>query len=70
MNLIVTGKEGQARTVTEKLEEATDAIVIAGGDGTLSEVWMLFLRICYNSFAYCQILYFSIFSLSRQLQAF
>ena len=38
VNLIVTGKEGQARSLTEKLEESTDAIIIAGGDGTVSEV--------------------------------
>lgn len=38
VNILVTGKEGQARTLMEKLEENTDAIIVAGGDGTFSEV--------------------------------
>ncbi|XP_034253378.1 acylglycerol kinase, mitochondrial [Thrips palmi] len=44
VNVVVTGKEGQARTLIEKLEEATDAIVVAGGDGTLSEAVTGLLR--------------------------
>ncbi|KAK3909100.1 Acylglycerol kinase, mitochondrial [Frankliniella fusca] len=43
VNLLVTVKEGQARTLVEKLEEATDAIIVAGGDGTLSEASFIFL---------------------------
>lgn len=44
VNLLVTVKEGQARTLVEKLEEATDAIIVAGGDGTLSEAVTGLLR--------------------------
>lgn len=44
VNVVVTGKEGQARSLIEKLEEATDAIVVAGGDGTLSEAVTGLLR--------------------------
>lgn len=44
VNIVLTGKEGQARSLMEKLEEATDAIVVAGGDGTLSEAVTGLLR--------------------------
>lgn len=38
MDIKVTKGEGDARKIVEGLKERVDAIVIAGGDGTISEV--------------------------------
>lgn len=38
MNVIQTEFEGQARGLVESLDGVVDAIVVAGGDGTVSEV--------------------------------
>jgi diacylglycerol kinase family enzyme len=38
VNVIQTEFEGQARGLVESLDEIVDAIVVAGGDGTVSEV--------------------------------
>ena len=38
MTIIQTEREGQARSLIENLTTPTDAIVVAGGDGTLSDV--------------------------------
>ncbi|KAK9507455.1 hypothetical protein O3M35_007307 [Rhynocoris fuscipes] len=37
VSVIETEREGHAKEIIEKIDPATDAIVIAGGDGTLSE---------------------------------
>ena len=39
--VLQTDYEGQAKKLLELLEN-TDVIVVAGGDGTLQEVWPLF----------------------------
>ena len=42
VNLVQTEHEGQARSLVESLDGIVDAIVVAGGDGTLSEVmWII-----------------------------
>lgn len=38
VTIIQTEREGQARSLIENLDTPTDAIVVAGGDGTLSDV--------------------------------
>jgi hypothetical protein len=38
VNVIQTEFEGQARGLVESLDGVVDAIVVAGGDGTVSEV--------------------------------
>ncbi|KAF7990384.1 hypothetical protein HCN44_000189 [Aphidius gifuensis] len=38
VTIIQTEQEGQARGIIEKLNTQTDAIIVAGGDGTLSDV--------------------------------
>lgn len=38
MTIIQTEQEGQARTLIENLNTPTDAILVAGGDGTLLDV--------------------------------
>ncbi|XP_021931037.1 acylglycerol kinase, mitochondrial, partial [Zootermopsis nevadensis] len=44
VNIIQTESEGQARGLVESLDEVVDAIVIAGGDGTVSEAVTGLLR--------------------------
>ncbi|KAJ9596124.1 hypothetical protein L9F63_012708, partial [Diploptera punctata] len=44
VNLVQTEHEGQARNLVESLEGIVDAIVVAGGDGTLSEAVTGLLR--------------------------
>lgn len=39
--VLQTDYEGQAKKLLELLEN-TDVIIVAGGDGTLQEVWLLF----------------------------
>lgn len=46
VTIIQTGSEGQARSLVEKLNSRTDAIVVAGGDGSLSEVVTGVMRRC------------------------
>lgn len=38
VTIIQTESEGQARTLIENLATPTDAIIVAGGDGTLADV--------------------------------
>lgn len=38
VSVLETEKEGHARELIDEIEPTTDAIVVAGGDGTLSEV--------------------------------
>lgn len=38
VDIIQTQSEGHARTLVEELKDKTDAIIVAGGDGTISEV--------------------------------
>ena len=38
VNIVTTEYAGQAKDIFEKLNSETDVIVVAGGDGTLSEV--------------------------------
>jgi diacylglycerol kinase family enzyme len=42
VNIIQTEFEGQARELVESLDEIVDTIVVAGGDGTVSEVTTFF----------------------------
>lgn len=39
--VLQTDYEGQAKKLLELMEN-TDVIIVAGGDGTLQEVWLLF----------------------------
>jgi len=48
VTIIQTEMEGHARDLLENLPRDTDAIVVAGGDGTLSEVQLL--NILFNIF--------------------
>lgn len=38
MTVLTTEREGGARSLVENLIGETDALIVAGGDGTLSEV--------------------------------
>lgn len=53
MNIIQTEFEGQARGLVESLDEIVDTIVVAGGDGTVSEVMN---HICINGNLCCFVL--------------
>lgn len=37
--------EGQMRTLLNYIDPKTDAVIVAGGDGALMEVWMIFTDI-------------------------
>lgn len=45
VSIVETEREGHAREIIDKIDPNTSAVVIAGGDGTLSEVF-LFIAIC------------------------
>lgn len=42
-----TDYEGQAKKLMELMEN-TDLIIIAGGDGTVQEVWCSFVLVCWE----------------------
>jgi diacylglycerol kinase family enzyme len=41
-----TEKEGHAKYIIDKVDPNTDAIIVAGGDGTFSEVCVLIICTC------------------------
>jgi acylglycerol kinase len=43
VTVLTTEREGGARSLVENLIGETDALIVAGGDGTLSEVKLLLL---------------------------
>jgi NAD kinase len=45
VNVIQTDSEGQAQRLVESLDEVVDAIVVTGGDGTVSEVIIRFAHL-------------------------
>ena len=47
MNVIQTEFEGQARGLVESLDGVVDAMVVAGGDGTVSEVTAGYAQVTY-----------------------
>lgn len=53
MNIIQTESEGQARGLVESLDEVVDAIVVAGGDGTVSEVITKFAHLITSICLFC-----------------
>jgi len=42
VTVLTTEREGGARSLVENLIGETDALIVAGGDGTLSEVFFSF----------------------------
>lgn len=42
VTVLITEREGGARSLVENLIGETDALIVAGGDGTLSEVLFKF----------------------------
>lgn len=46
VTIITTESEGQARSLVEKLNTQTDGIIVAGGDGSLSDVVTGVMRRC------------------------
>ena len=42
VTVLTTEREGGARSLVENLIGETDALIVAGGDGTLSEVFLKF----------------------------
>lgn len=50
VTVLTTEREGGARSLVENLIGETDALIVAGGDGTLSEVFLkllLFIQLYY-----------------------
>lgn len=45
VTILTTEREGGARSLVENLIGETDALIVAGGDGTLSEVFFFFIII-------------------------
>lgn len=43
VTVLTTEREGGARSLVENLIGETDALIVAGGDGTLSEVFLKLL---------------------------
>ena len=52
ITIIQTESESQARTLVANLNTRTDAIIVAGGDGTLSDVVTGLMRKCQSNVAY------------------
>jgi len=44
VTVLITEREGGARSLVENLIGETDALIVAGGDGTLSEVEYSFIN--------------------------
>jgi diacylglycerol kinase family enzyme len=53
VNIIQTEFEGQARGLVESLDGIVDAIVVAGGDGTVSEVIIRFAHMVNSAVRFC-----------------